>query len=79
MNQLLIPRKYRNKAYVMEQGKGHRTKVSYYRPVGPNNLKRNGRELTVEKAGFKMTLKGTEINAIKSLLRKVGEIVEAYE
>lgn len=51
-----------------------RTNAVYCRPKGKNDLKRHGRQLTLIGDNFSVTLDGTQINTIKSILAEAGEI-----
>lgn len=53
---------------------GDDVRVYYARPKNENAQKRWGREMAIEGNGFAIKLDGRGINAIKSVLRKAGEI-----
>lgn len=65
--------KYKD-GYVMAKSTGKRTRVKYCRPRNANDLKRDGRELSISVGNTTMRLNGTHLRSIKKVLADVGEI-----
>lgn len=62
------------RGYIMAKNSGKNTIVSYCRPKNSNDLKRDGRELSITSKGFRVTLNGTQIRSLRKVLAEVGEI-----
>jgi len=60
--------------FVMVKSKGTHSKVTYCRPKNANDLKRNGRELSISVGNATMRLNGTHIRSLKKVLAAAGEI-----
>ncbi len=58
----------------IRKNNGSKTVVKYIKPKYSNDLKRWGRYMAVITDGEKIVLDGRAINAIKSVLKKSGEI-----
>lgn len=75
-----ITRKSRSRRYfvphTLAKSRGSNCIVTYGCPTYSNDEKRWGRELAITTDQFVLRLNGKGINAIKSVLRKVGEICE---
>ena len=50
------------------------TKVLYKRPKTRNDLKRNGRSLTIKTDAYSLVLNGSQINSLKRVLEEAGEV-----
>ena len=48
---------------------GSDTKIIYSIPISHNDLKRNGRKMTIKKSDCSIVLNGREINTVKSILK----------
>lgn len=60
--------------YVMARNEGKDTRVTYCRPKNPNDLKRDGRELSISIGNVTVRLNGKQLRSIKRVLAEVGEI-----
>ena len=60
--------------HFLAKSNGNDIQVIYARPKEEKDEKRWGREMCINGKDFSIKLNGRGINAIKSVLRKVGEI-----
>jgi len=60
--------------YINESTRGQGTRIDYYAPKSPSDLKRFGKMITITVGNASMCLNGKDLKSLKSLLRKVGEI-----
>jgi len=61
--------------HFLAKSSGKDIRVYYACPQEENDQKRWGREMSISGNGFEIRLDGMGINAIKSVLRKAGEIL----
>ena len=64
--------KFLGKTWINVHNKGY--SICYSRPDNPNDLKREGRSLKISTKTASFTLNGAQINTIKKVLQKAGEI-----
>jgi hypothetical protein len=62
------------RGYIRAKNSGEKTVVSYCRPKNSNDLKRDGRVLSITSNGFSVKLNGTQIRSLRKVLAEVGEI-----
>lgn len=65
-------RGYTSRDDVMIKNKGKTCKVFYFSPVGFNDLKREGQDLSLIKDGTVMNFRGSALRSLRSIVEKIN-------
>lgn len=66
-----VEREFGWKGLAIAKNRGKKFRAFYISPIGRNDLKREGQDLSIEQDNTSMTIKGSTLRSLRSMLEKI--------